>query len=261
MFIYRSPDGHRCLSFSIQQGSPMTLPPGLALAAGTVAAIQPTSRFELPCFIQAKLRPGHRIDVGAFTGIFGGIIGSTRIGRYCSFAPACIIAQDEHPIDWLSSSMLQYVDDVHGWRSHIEAEGGRFAAPLRRFSSNRPVEIGNDVWLGYGVFIRGGVRICDGAIVAANSVVVKDVPAYTIVGGNPARPIRPRFPAAIVERLLALRWWNYEVHRLAALDFSDIEGALGVIEDAVAAGTLTSMAPRTLTAAELCADEPVPRRA
>nr|WP_329255978.1 CatB-related O-acetyltransferase [Actinoallomurus sp. NBC_01490] len=69
--------------------------------------------------------------------------------------------------------------------------------------------VGNDVWFGYRATIMPGVRIGDGAIVAAGAVVTADVPPYTIVGGNPARPIRRRFDDADIDRLLRAAWWDW----------------------------------------------------
>lgn len=74
--------------------------------------------------------------------------------------------------------------------------------------------LGNDVWLGYEAMIMPGVQIGDGAIVAAQSVVTKDVPAYTIVGGNPAKPIRQRFSDEVVQELLAIAWWNWDIQKI-----------------------------------------------
>ncbi|MGM1065278.1 CatB-related O-acetyltransferase [Saccharothrix sp. Mg75] len=71
--------------------------------------------------------------------------------------------------------------------------------------------VGNDVWFGYGSIVMPGVTIGDGAIVATGSVVVSDVPPYTVVGGNPARPVKPRFPEDDVARLLRARWWDWPV--------------------------------------------------
>jgi len=68
--------------------------------------------------------------------------------------------------------------------------------------------IGNDVWIGYEALFLPGVRVGDGAVIAARSVVTADVEPYTIVGGNPARPIRRRFPDEVIAILLQLAWWN-----------------------------------------------------
>ncbi|MCP6760770.1 MAG: Vat family streptogramin A O-acetyltransferase [Fischerella sp. CENA71] len=74
--------------------------------------------------------------------------------------------------------------------------------------------IGNDVWIGYEAIIMPGVKIGDGAIVAAKSVVVKDVAPYTIVGGNPASLVRQRFPDEIIKTLLEIAWWNWDIEKI-----------------------------------------------
>lgn len=74
--------------------------------------------------------------------------------------------------------------------------------------------IGNDVWIGYESLIMPGIKIGNGAIIAAKSVVVKDVPDYTIFGGNPAQLIRQRFPNAVVEALLEIAWWDWEIEKI-----------------------------------------------
>lgn len=74
--------------------------------------------------------------------------------------------------------------------------------------------VGNDVWLGYEALVMPGVRIGDGAIVAARSVVTGEVPPYAIVGGNPAKVLKSRFPAEAVAELLALRWWDWPVAKI-----------------------------------------------
>ncbi|WP_300699623.1 CatB-related O-acetyltransferase [Bacteroides sp.] len=76
------------------------------------------------------------------------------------------------------------------------------------------IVIGNDVWIGYEAIIMAGVHIGDGAIIAARAVVTKDVPPYTIVGGTPAKEIRKRFTADIIEQLLMLKWWNWPIDRI-----------------------------------------------
>lgn len=74
--------------------------------------------------------------------------------------------------------------------------------------------IGNDVWIGYEAVIMPGVKIGDGAVIGTRAVVTKDVPPYTIVGGVPAKTIRRRFDDATVEKLEALRWWDWDEDRL-----------------------------------------------
>lgn len=90
--------------------------------------------------------------------------------------------------------------------------------------------IGNDVWFGHEAMVMPAVTIGDGAIVAARSVVVKDVPPYTIVGGNPAKIIRKRFPDEIVDQLLKIQWWNWDYAKITrnipAIAGGDIEALL-----------------------------------
>ena len=90
------------------------------------------------------------------------------------------------------------------------------------------IVIGNDVWIGYEAVIMAGVHIGDGAIIASRAVVTKDVPPYTIVGGTPAKEIRPRFDRETILRLQNLRWWDWEVEKirqaLPAIMKGDIEG-------------------------------------
>jgi virginiamycin A acetyltransferase len=74
--------------------------------------------------------------------------------------------------------------------------------------------IGNDVWIGYEAVIMPGVKIGDGAIVAAKSVVVKDVPPYTVFGGNPATLLRQRFPDETIDVLLEIAWWNWDIEKI-----------------------------------------------
>lgn len=74
--------------------------------------------------------------------------------------------------------------------------------------------IGNDVWFGHESMIMPAVKIGDGAIIAARSVVTKNVPPYTVVGGNPAKVIRKRFSDEIIEQLLEIRWWNWDYDRI-----------------------------------------------
>lgn len=76
------------------------------------------------------------------------------------------------------------------------------------------IVIGNDVWIGYEAVIMAGVHISDGAIIAARAVVTKDVPPYTIVGGTPAKEIRKRFDAEVIQQLLLLKWWNWSTDKI-----------------------------------------------
>ena len=93
--------------------------------------------------------------------------------------------------------------------------------------------IGNDVWIGYAATIMPGIRIGDGAIIATKSVVTRDVEAYAIVGGNPAIEIRKRFEASIIQELLLIRWWDWDIEKITrnlkaicGADINALHGAL-----------------------------------
>lgn len=86
----------------------------------------------------------------------------------------------------------------------------------RAWDNKGDIVIGNDVWIGYEAVILAGVTVGDGAVVGTRAVVTKDVPPYTIVGGVPAKPIRKRFSETVIDRLLALQWWDWPEERIAA---------------------------------------------
>mgnify|MGYP003657131919 CR=1 FL=1 len=83
-------------------------------------------------------------------------------------------------------------------------------------SSNGDIVIGNDVWIGHGATIMSGVTIGDGAVVGANALVVKDVPAYGIIGGNPAKMIKYRFEKDLCDRMLDIKWWDWSDKKIDA---------------------------------------------
>ncbi len=124
---------------------------------------------------------------------------SLKIGSYCSISKGVtIMLGGEHRTDWVTTYPFYAF-----WESakHIAS----------RPKTKGDVVIGSDVWIGIEAMILSGVRIGDGAVIGARSVVAHDVPPYAIAAGNPARVIRMRFPEDIVRRLLALRWWDWDV--------------------------------------------------
>ena len=84
----------------------------------------------------------------------------------------------------------------------------------KKYPGKGDIHIGNDVWIGYNATIMAGVTIGDGAVIATNSTVIKDVEPYSIVGGNPAREIKKRFSDEIIKKLLELKWWNWEIEQI-----------------------------------------------
>ena len=133
------------------------------------------------------------------------------IGKFCSIAAETrfLMNGGNHPTTWMTTYPFPIFGE--GWESAMPT-----AWPYKG-----DTVVGNDVWIGYGSTIMPGVRIGDGAIVASCSVVTKDVPPYAIVGGNPAAVLRYRFDETTRERLLATRWWDWDIaeitRRLPAL--------------------------------------------
>ena len=176
----------------------------------------------------------HSLNLGAFSYQVSGYCFAATIGRYCSFGEDIQIGRQNHPMTWASTSPMFYqhqeaIDVSRGFNGAKEYKEFEF----RNSGSTTLVQktkIGNDVWIGHGAFIRAGVTIGDGAIIAARSVVSKDVPHYAVVAGNPARVKKYRFEQPVIDRLRALRWWRYAPWQFAHLDMANIEAFLDGIE-------------------------------
>lgn len=233
-------------------------PAGVKLAGlAQVRRLHPNSRIETPVAILSTVTPGAFLDVGAFCNLSGGTINNLRAGRYCSIASGVVIGAHEHPTDWLTTSRTAYYPQVNGWDALMAGPNLPFVRANRRpFPDSCPITtLGPDVWIGQGAFIKSGVSIGAGAIIGARATVVRDVPPYAIVVGTPGRVLRLRFPDAIVERLLALQWWNYSIYDLFAAPFDDVETALGILEEKIASGAVKPFAGRVLTPADLAEPE------
>lgn len=127
------------------------------------------------------------------------------IGNFCSIADNVkIFLGGNHRVDWLTTYPFNVLSDY--WHTAKEIQGH----PM----SKGDVIIGNDVWIGYGATILSGIKIGDGAVIGAESVITKDVPPYTIVAGNPATIIRKRFKNSEIKKLLDLKWWDWDESKI-----------------------------------------------
>lgn len=128
------------------------------------------------------------------------------IGKFCQIASGVefIMNGGNHLVDAISTFPFSIFGN--GWESAMEG---------KTFPNKGNTEIGNDVWIGYRSLIMPGVRIGDGAIIATASVVTKDIPPYSISGGNPAQLIRMRFDEKTIEKLLQIKWWDWDAEKIA----------------------------------------------
>ncbi len=149
----------------------------------------------------------NEVTLGDFTYIAGNTnISKTTIGKFCSIGPDCKIGLGKHPTkDFVSTHPVFF--------STLKQAQVTFA-DRNYFDEFAYIIIGNDVWLGANVIVVDGVKIGDGAVVAAGSVVTKDIPPYAIVGGVPAKIIKYRFEKEEIEKLLQLKWWDMDVEYL-----------------------------------------------
>jgi phosphonate metabolism protein (transferase hexapeptide repeat family) len=138
----------------------------------------------------------------------------TTIGKFCSIAAMTRINPGNHPMHRATQAHFTY-------RSSAYFPGETDDAEFFAWRKSYRIHIGHDVWIGHGAIVLPGRNIGTGAVIAAGAIVTKDVPAYTIVGGNPARPIKRRFPEDIADRLMQLAWWDWdhEALRSALPDF------------------------------------------
>lgn len=139
------------------------------------------------------------------------------IGRFSCIAQQVRTVSGKHPTDTFVS--------IHpAFYSTAKQVGVTYVTEDIFDESTEKCTIGNDVWIGFGAIIMDGVKIGDGAVVAAGAVVTKDVAPYTIVGGVPAKFIKNRFAPDVAEKLLKIKWWNWdnETIEARAKDFCNV---------------------------------------
>jgi len=188
--------GHRTRVGNSTLGAHCTLEPEVELFNSTLA-----DHIELQRHASAT---DTRIDRFSYVGRRA-YLNLVSVGAFSSIGPAVLAGLGDHPSDLGSTSPAMY--------STRGQCGGSFAS-VDCFPERRPIVIGNDVWIGARAFIRDGVSIGDGAIVAAGAIVTRDVPPYAIVGGTPAKLIRFRYSEDVIARLLATAWWSWPDDRL-----------------------------------------------
>ncbi len=119
------------------------------------------------------------------------------IGSFCSISWDCTVNAVSHPIERITTSAFPYVPSF-----------GEFVD--ERIQTHERVRIGNDVWIGAQAIIMPGIQIHDGAVIGAGAIVTRDVQAYEIVVGSPAKHLKWRFEQEVRDELLTLQWWNWD---------------------------------------------------
>jgi acetyltransferase-like isoleucine patch superfamily enzyme len=127
------------------------------------------------------------------------------VGKFCSIASNVhVYLGGNHRTDWVTTYPFGHInkDIFHNFNG------------IGHPASKGDVIIGNDVWIGDNVTIMSGVKICDGAVIANNSHVIKNVEPYSLVGGNPAKFIKYRFTEKQIDKLLDIKWWDWDINKI-----------------------------------------------
>lgn len=146
-----------------------------------------------------------KMGLGSYLGTNCNIV-SSQIGKYTCIAPNVRTTSGTHPVNFVSMHPAFY---------STRGQAGFTFTKEQKFNENMDntyhTIIGNDVWIGDSALLIEGIHIGDGAVVAAGSVVTKDVPSYAVAAGVPAKVVRYRFDNETIEKLLKIRWWNKDM--------------------------------------------------
>lgn len=170
-----------------------------------------------------KLTPKYNISdciIGDYTYIAqNSIISKTTIGKFCSIGPNLVCGWGIHPTNGISTSPMFY---------STLCQNGMTLSSENKIEERKPITIGNDVFIGANVTILDGVTIGDGAVIGAGAVVSKDIPPYAVAVGCPIRIKNYRFEPKQIEKLLELRWWNFNESELKIIEknFFDLDDFL-----------------------------------
>ncbi len=192
------------------------------------------SVFEPPCSVK-WMNAEYKLSLKAFSYAVRGFFFNVEIGRYTSIGEDVQIGRGDHPTSWVSTSPAFYVPKLFSVGNEFVGSELYHAYQPSLPKGVTPTlakttKIGNDVYIGHGAFVRPGVTIGDGAIVAAYAVVLRDVPPYSVVAGNPATVRKSRVPGDLVQPLIATQWWRFAPWQLKGLNLTEPRSAVRLLE-------------------------------
>ena len=168
--------------------------------------------------------------LGAFSYTGSQLPLNTQVGRYCSIAPGIRVMGWQHPVSAVTTNVLTCVPSIR-WVKQAHKDFGIENFNYVSSPQKGHITIEHDVWIGQDVLLSPGITIGTGAIIAAGSVVTKNVEPYAIVGGAPAQLIKYRIPEYDIRlRLLESKWWEYSFSDLQNLDFSNVNSFINEFE-------------------------------
>lgn len=183
-------------------------------------------------------------NIGAFSYSWSPLYEFVHVGRYCSIAGGVEIIPFSHPTNVFTTSSMLYDKNI-AFRRHFYADAGyeNSDALWRAHPTNAAnILIGNDVYIGTLSKIRGGIKIGNGAIIGAYSVITKDVEPYTVVAGNPATVKKLRYTQSQIDKLEQLAWWNYDFKQiLENADIDNIDLFIDKMHDAISRNLVTPL--------------------
>ncbi len=228
----------------------MTPPPEVSRDIGIAAGgffLDYKLNYESPISIASGVRFWETNHIGYLTYICGGVgVMNATIGRYCSIAENVFIGGAQHPMDRISTHpfIASDVDEIANnpfphfpeYRRLVDESHIITNADIPRTT------IGNDVWIGRNALIMAGVTIGDGAVIGSHAVVTRDVPPYTISAGVPAHPIKKRFDDTMIEKLLAIKWWDYDIAKLKEkAGYSDVALFVATLQNMIEENEIAPM--------------------
>lgn len=155
-----------------------------------------------------------------------------KVGRYCSIATGLKVFGSSHPVDRLTSSPVSYTSRHFSFFEEAGMNVSNNILPYQENNGGVVTKIGNDVWIGEDVLLKPGIEVGDGAIIGARSIVTKNVPPYAIVVGSPSKIVKYRFEKYIIDRLLAIKWWNYDFSGCDIV-WNDVVRSLDLLEERI----------------------------